>query len=404
MGHRLLQRDWRYANLLKPKEFEEEISSTVNRLRNFLDSELLQLTFGQVGASLDFKTALDEGHIILLNLATERQRISEEDCGLLGTLILSDLWASAKDRGKSADKPPKPFYVYIDEFQNFITPTIAKNLDQARGFGLHLTLANQFPRQILHGGEHGEQVYDSVIANTLNKVVFSTRGEENLNTLALDLFRGVMNPDEVKHELYSTKVMDYRDEVRTVESESKSTGLSRGSHRGSAAGKGIGGTQAFRGDDSGAVDAHLTSESLSDFASDSEAETSGHSEAKAFSVSHVPTIVPVLGKELSHVQFRSLEEQLHRAMTALFDQQERFNTTRLVGMKAPVSLRTPDVGKPRSNTERTRRYIVSCYEKLPFAAKGDAVRAAIKEREESLPKQLIKAAVTESTTTKRRVR
>src|SRR6185312_7150448 len=106
-------------------------------------------------------------------------------------------------------------------FQNFVTPTIAKNLDQARGFGLHLILANQFPRQILHTGANGAQVYDSVMANARSKVVFSTQGRENLEPLAFDLFIGVMNPDEIKHELYSTKVLDYEEEIRTVRGRSE---------------------------------------------------------------------------------------------------------------------------------------------------------------------------------------
>jgi len=48
-------------------------------------------------------------------------------------MLLSDLWTAAKERGKGTDAHRvKPFYVYIDEFQKFVTPTIAKNLDQAR--------------------------------------------------------------------------------------------------------------------------------------------------------------------------------------------------------------------------------------------------------------------------------
>lgn len=177
--------------------------------------------FGQNGASLDLGKALEDGSIIIVNLSTEGARVSEEDASLFATLLLSDLWTAAKERGKGTDaKQVKPFYTYIDEFQNFVTPTIAKNLDQARGFGLHLVLANQFPRQILHTGANGAQVYDSVMANARSKVVFETRGEDNLRPLATDLFMGVMNPDEIKHELYSTKVMDYVEETRTVRGRS----------------------------------------------------------------------------------------------------------------------------------------------------------------------------------------
>ncbi len=222
LSKRSVVNDWLYANCLSPRDFDAQILSTVNRFHSFLNNEKLRLMFGQSGASLDLGKALEQGSIIIVNLSTEGARVSEEDASLFATLLLSDLWTAAKERGKGTDaKQVKPFYVYIDEFQNFVTPTIAKNLDQARGFGLHMTLANQFPRQILHTGANGAQVYDSVMANARSKVVFETRGEENLRPLATDLFMGVMNPDEVKLKLYSTKVMDYVEETRTIRGKSE---------------------------------------------------------------------------------------------------------------------------------------------------------------------------------------
>jgi hypothetical protein len=148
LSKRSVAQDWAYANALSPRDFDAQISSTVNRFHTFLHTEQLRLMFGQNGASLDLGKALDQGSIIIVNLSTEGARVSEEDSALFATLLLSDLWTAAKERGKGTDAHQvKPFYVYVDEFQNFVTPTIAKNLDQARGFGLHLTLANQFPRR-----------------------------------------------------------------------------------------------------------------------------------------------------------------------------------------------------------------------------------------------------------------
>jgi hypothetical protein len=64
-----------------------------------------------------------------------------------------------------------------------------------------------------------------------------------------------------------------------------------------------------------------------------------------------PMLVPVFGEELSHVQFRSLEEQLFRAMAVLFDQQQRQGVARMVGMSAPVSILTPEVTAGRMLNE-----------------------------------------------------
>ena len=127
----------------------------------------MQATFGQPDISLDLVTALDEGQIILVNLSTEGGQINDEDADTFATLFLSDLWAAAKSRGKKEREKMRPFYVYIDECQKFITPTITdKPRRQARGFGLHLTLANQYPKRLINAGPHGQAMYDSIIAST----------------------------------------------------------------------------------------------------------------------------------------------------------------------------------------------------------------------------------------------
>ncbi len=220
------RQDWQFADTLNAKDFEAQIGSTVNRLQRFIRNQTMRSMFGQPGVSLDLGKALEQGSVILVSLATERAKISKENAELFATLLLSDLWTAAQERGKDADNPPKPFYVYLDEFQRFVTPTISDNLDEARGFGLHLTMAHQFPNQLLDRGENGRRVYNSIMENASSKVVFRLSHEDNLRVMAQWLFMGVMNPYEVKHELYSTKVMAYREEMRTTHSRSK--GSSKG--------------------------------------------------------------------------------------------------------------------------------------------------------------------------------
>ena len=386
LSHRPLAEDWAYANTLTPKEFDQQVSSTINRLRTFLSTQKLQQIFGQSTRSLDLGRSLEEGHIILVNLATEKNRVSEEDGALFATLLLSDLWTAAKERGKGTDaKQVKPFYVYADEFQNFITPTMAKNLDQARGFGLHLTLANQFPRQILHAGAQGEQVYDSLMVNARSKIVFETRGEENLRPLALDLFMGTMSPDKIKDEIYSTKVMAYREETRTIISRGKATGMSQGTHSGRASGAGLGGTQGFIGDDM-TGDPNSMSLSNSEFAAESESSVEGTSEMTSESVAEVPFMVPEFGKELSSRQFESIEEQVFRAMAVLHDQKQRHSVARIVGMKAPVVLRTPTIAKLPGTEARVREYLTHRYMRLPYAMRSSVAKKQLAARAENLTK------------------
>ncbi len=203
----VIRRDWEWARR-NQKAFEENISSSVRRFRRFLLNPLLRAIFGQGGLSLDFSKALNEGHIVLVNLSRTGGAISRENADLFATLLLADLWSAADERGK--DDNVKPFYVYIDEFPRFISPTIAENLAEARGFGIGMTLAAQFPKQLLNSGPYGQRVYDEVLENARSKIIFRLRSRANLEPIAESLFWDTFDPDRVKFQHYSTKVMGYR--------------------------------------------------------------------------------------------------------------------------------------------------------------------------------------------------
>lgn len=387
---------WEFSNSLSPRDLDAQFSSTINRFYNFLDTETLRLMFGQNGASLDLGKALDEGPIILVNLSPEGGRISDEDASLFGTLLLSDLWTAARERGKGTDwRDMKPFYVYIDEFQNFITPTIAKNLNEARGYGLHLTLANQFPRQILHAGANGAEVYDSIMSNARSKVVFETRGRENLEPLAYDLFMGTMNPDEIKHEIYSTKVMDYVEETRTMHGTSENSSEAIGNFTGTTGTESLGGgIQGYTEEDP-----NQWNRSEADSTGTSEIGVKGRSKSEI----EVPFLRAVFGKELSGREYRRLEEQVFRAMAVLHDQKQRHGVARLVGMHTPATIVTPTVQKMPSSKEMIEDFLKRTYLKLPFALPSTEAHKRIADREEKFVRDVTHPAA-EPIATKRKVK
>jgi hypothetical protein len=401
MEDRASRQDWQFIDTLSPRDFEAQIGSTVSRLQRFIRNQTMRSMFGQPDVSLDLGKALDEGSIILVSLATERAKVSKENAELFATLLLSDLWTAAQERGKHERN--KPFYVYLDEFQRFVTPTISDNLDEARGFGLHLTMAHQFPNQLLDRGENGRRAYNSIMENASSKVVFRLSHEDNLRVMAQSLFMGVMNPDEIKLKLYSTKVMEYREEFKKIVSEGTSSNSGGGRQEGQASGAGHGGTQVFPLDGT-TTDPTSMSESDSEFSSESGSESESWSEGTSHSETLVPTLVPVLGKELAHVQFRSLEEQLFRAMAVLFDQKERQGVARLVGMSAPVSLYTPEVNKVPTSEEMVTRYIENLYKKMPFALPRAKAQQKLKERAEGFAATVFNDMADAPTTAKRRIR
>lgn len=379
---RSLKRDWAFADVLSPKDFDAQISSTLNRFERFLNTAVLRRMFGQDKYSLDLGEALKNGHIILVNLSLAGGKIHEEDARLFATLLLADLWTAAKEKGKpGAGKSERPFYVYLDEFQRFVSPTIAQNLDEARGFGLHLTLAHQFPDQLLNAGPHGKQVYDSVTANARNKVVFAMEGEDNLKPLAQMLYRGVMSPMKIKHQLYSTKVMSYAEELRTARHSATTTSFSGGHQRGSAGGMGAGGTMLFPWQ---AMTPTSESFSTSEFASKSSSNSSAWGEARIEGETVSPMLIPQFGKELSSVQFEPLEEQLFRAMGALHDQTQRHFLTRLVGSRIPLAVRTPTVHPVPATQEFVQKFSTKLLRRLSFALLRSEADRAIERRDKKI--------------------
>lgn len=378
LSRRSVALDAAFSNSLPPKDYDRQVSSTLNRFSGFLRNKMLRLMFGQNGASLDLDRAITEGQIIIVNASTEKGRVTEEDASLFATLLLSDLWTAARERGKGTEAGDiKPFYVYIDEFQNFVTPTIAKNLDQARGFGLHLTLANQFPRQILHAGANGAQVYDSIMANARSKIVFSLEGEENLKPLAQSLFMGVMNPDEIKLKLYSRKVMDYVEKIRVTQSESENWSDGSGEFSGQTETESEGHTVFEDGQEWGG---HTSNKANANSSGTSRTSMRGGSRSKNSQIIQEA----VFGNELSSVQFRPMEEQHYRAMAALHDQQQRHGVARLAGMNAPANIVTPMMKRPFTTPAMIKSFLTSRYEKLPFALRSQEAHEQIAKREQEL--------------------
>ena len=407
---------WGFADR-NPKEFENQITSTLNRFNRLLGSQVMKATFGQSDVSLDLLTALNEGAIILVNLSTEGGQIDEEDADTFATLLLTDLWSAAKARGKGERDKVRPFHVYIDECQNFITPTIAKNLDQARGFGLQLTLANQFPRQFLNAGPNGKAMYDSILANAGTKIVFRTEHPDDMEPLAKWLFMGTFDTDQVKLKLMSTKVMGYREETREIHTVGRSVSDSSGSGRGGGRFAG----QSFGQGSSGAntfdpnelfPQPYVSVEgwnraitgSSGESASWSEDET--HGEGTSESVTRSSVLVPVMGKEVSSVQYRTIDEQLFQAMQRLFDQEDRHFAIRYHGgPKAPMFVTTPTVAPATTRPERVEKYRGGLLTALPFARSMPEALKQLSGREQKLVTELVDSPFAdEPTTAKRRLK
>ena len=225
-----------HLNQLNKREFDTTVESFMNRMSPFLSNRVIGHMVGQSTApSFDFDTAIEDGAIVLVCLAPERGKVAESDAKLFASLMLSDLWQVAKMRGKKGAGYTKPFAVYADEFQHFLTYTMSQQLDQARGFGLQFILASQFPAQILdNGGVFGQAIYNSVMANALTKVAFAASRQPELRaSLAAEIFDGAVDVHRVETAITSFQTVGYRQVHRVLKggSEGTSHGTSVGTTR-----------------------------------------------------------------------------------------------------------------------------------------------------------------------------
>ncbi|MBV9497464.1 MAG: type IV secretion system DNA-binding domain-containing protein [Acidobacteria bacterium] len=153
-------------------------ASVLTRLNAFLRPKLVRYMVGQQNAHLNVRAIMDGRQILLVKLA--QGAIGEENAHLLGTLFVAKLAQAAMSRQevKAADRVP--FFVYIDEFHHFVTPSIATILSGARKYGLGLTLAHQELRQVK---SRSEDVLSALIGNAHTRVVFRV-GDHDARALA----------------------------------------------------------------------------------------------------------------------------------------------------------------------------------------------------------------------------
>lgn len=185
-----------YAQLAAdPKRLQQEISSILNKVGRFTTNPLVRNIIGQVSSSLDFEEVLNNRKIFLVNLA--QGKIGQENMALLGGMLVTRLYSTVTRRIKQQSQDRVPFYLFIDEFQNFSNSTFEKILSEARKFGLGLTVAHQYIEQIQEG------VRNAVFGNVGTLVNFAV-GPRDADFLQKEFLPYLSNEDLInlgKHEM-----------------------------------------------------------------------------------------------------------------------------------------------------------------------------------------------------------
>lgn len=136
----------------------EAIAPVLNKIGAFVANPTIRNIIGQPKSSFNIRQIMDEGKILVVNLS--KGLIGEDNASILGSFLVTKIQLAAMSRSDIANvEDRQPFYLYVDEFQNFATDSFAVILSEARKYGLNLTVANQYISQM------SENVRDAVFGN-----------------------------------------------------------------------------------------------------------------------------------------------------------------------------------------------------------------------------------------------
>ena len=153
-------------------------ASILTRLDAFLRPKLVRLMVGQRHGALDLRALMDGRKIFLAKLS--QGIIGHENAHLLGALLVSKFHQAALSRQQLAESDRPDFHLYIDEFQNFATPSVASLLAEARKYHLGLVLAHQDTRQLQ---DQDGRLASAVLTNPATRICFRV-GDQDARLLA----------------------------------------------------------------------------------------------------------------------------------------------------------------------------------------------------------------------------
>lgn len=141
-----------------------------SKFNNFIANDYVRPIIGQQKSAFNFRSCMDEGKILLVNLS--KGRIGDINASLLGMVIVGKLLMAALSRVDVPQEERRDYNLYIDEFQNFATDSISTILSEARKYRLNLVIAHQFIAQLK------EEIRDAVFGNVGSMVVFRVGADD----------------------------------------------------------------------------------------------------------------------------------------------------------------------------------------------------------------------------------
>ena len=151
----------------------------ISKVGRFIENTLLRNIIGQQHSCFNFREVMDNNKILLVNLS--KGKIGDTSSNLLGLITVSKIQMGAMARADLNPEDRKDFFLYIDEFQNFITESISVILSEARKYRLSLNLAHQYIGQLIKNND--TSIKDAIFGN-VGSIISYRIGTEDAEFLA----------------------------------------------------------------------------------------------------------------------------------------------------------------------------------------------------------------------------
>jgi len=184
VSHPLAQEYFKRFDTMTDRSQVTWIEPIMNKIDAFFSDERIRHIFSSEKSSFNIREIMDHRKILLIKLDKGKLKDSAD---LLGSLLMAKIQMAAFSRSDVLQKKRTPFYLYIDEFQNYASESFSVILSEARKYGLSLIMAHQTLAQIpeelrsLILGNTGVQVYFRLNrhdASLLAKEAFEYSGHE----------------------------------------------------------------------------------------------------------------------------------------------------------------------------------------------------------------------------------
>ncbi len=179
----------------------EMLGYLISKVGRFVENSMMRNIIGQPRSGFDVGEVMDKQKILLVNLS--KGTTGEVNSNLLGLIIVSKLQMAALRRASLPQEQRKDFYLYIDEFQNFVTDSIKTILSEARKYRLNLTIAHQYISQLVQKDDI--TIRDAVFGNVVTKIAFRV-GVEDAETIAREFAPVFDEYDVMNVEMFTANV------------------------------------------------------------------------------------------------------------------------------------------------------------------------------------------------------